>query len=48
MLFFQHPLCNRAGQHASLGLTLGLGGIPVKGQLVMPRSVSDEMGHEAT
>lgn len=43
-LFFRHPLCDRAGQNALLGLKLGLGGIPVKGQLVMCRSASNEMG----
>lgn len=44
-LFFQHPLCDRAGQNASLGLQLGLGGIAAEGsQLVMSRSSSDEMG----
>lgn len=43
-LFFQHPLCDRVGQNASLGLKLGLGGIAVEGQLVMSRRASDEVG----
>lgn len=42
-LFFQNPLCDRAGQNASVGLKLGLGGIAVEGQLVMSRSASDEI-----
>lgn len=46
-LFFQHPLYNRAGQTASRGLTLALRGIPGKGQLVISRSTSNEIGCEA-
>lgn len=46
-LFFQHPLYNRAGQTASRGLTLALRGIPGKGQLVISRSASNEIGCEA-